>query len=563
MFRVGLFLLLLALLSCGGTAKKSTVAPEPVALSGDAYAHYLRGQLAHFQGDYRLAETELAEAKRFAPDQAPIVRALAEAHYNAGDRKAAEAEMRWALQQWPRDARVWLQSGMLQLSARDFSAAARSFKTAIALGARSEEACLSHAHALVESGQSKAAKSVYRKLIGREEGSAESHYQLAVLLHGEGRYEAAGKHAEKTTIQTPYDLRAWALLADALRAQGLIDESGDALRRPFDRSRGNANIGKQLFVELLDLGARDHALASVAILDRDDLPADTRIGMGHWLLRAGDFEGALAIADRLAGPKPLTIAISELRARALRALHRDDEAIAQLGATLAREENNALMRAMLARALADTGNIERARTVVAHGLEARPDNPDLIMANAAVEEAAGDAERAREILSAAVARHPSAQRPLFALAELETRSGDNHRAIATITPMLRATPRSYAALNYIGYTLISDISMRTRSKDMLLRALELAPDSAFVLDSYGWFLMQTGKHSEAAPLIERAVRLTPAEPELLAHLAELRWIEGRRGEAKELLKRARNLALTKHAQGVVDQVRSRLTQETQ
>ncbi len=564
MNHTALFALLMSLAcggaSCGGAPKKNTKPAAPAPLSQNTYSHYLRGKLAFFQGDFAEAERELAMAKRSDPTQAPISRALAEARYHAGNRKGAEAEMAWARAQWPKDAQVWMQSGDLHRSARNFADAAIAYKRAIALGDRDEATYLAYGSTLVATGRLEDAKAVFRKLIARKTSSSEAHYQLALLLRAEKRFKAASTHATEAITEAPYDLRAWALLSNALFRQGRHSEANDALRQPFDRSQGSPSTGEQLFVRLLELDARDQALEIVKVLDRDDLPIDTRIGMGHWLLRAGDFEGALAIAARLEKRVPKSAAIVELRVRALRALHRNREALEELSTIGPEVTGYPLIRAMLAHLLADMGDTTAAQATITSTLEKHPDQPDLIMAAAAVAEAAGDVDKAREILKTAIAHHPFAQRPLFALAEVESRSGHTKEAIATITPLLRMNRQSFAALNYIGYSLISDPTRQERAEDLLLRALELAPDSAFVLDSYGWFLFQADQPLAAAPLLERAVRLTPTEPELLTHLAELRWAQGRKAEAKQLLQKASKLALAKHARAAVDTVRNRLTQ---
>lgn len=560
MNRTALLALLLTSLACGGATKKITKTPAPAALSQETYVHYLRGKLAYFQGNFAEATIELSKAKRSDPGQAPISLALAEAHYHSGDRKGAEREMAWARTQWPKNAQVWMQSGDLHQRARDFAKAAIAYKRAIALGARDEATYLAYGASLAEIAKPDDAKAVFRKLIARTSNSAEAHYQLALLLHGEKRFVATAKHAREATTETPYDLRAWALLSNALHSQGLGNEADDALRRPFDRSEGTPSVGEQLVVHLLDLGAREQALRCVTVLDRDDLPMDTRIGMGHWLLRAGDFTGALAVANRLEKRSGPGTAITELRVRALRALHRDQEAAAELKAIDAGDAGYPLMQSMLGQLYADVGETAQASAIVSAALQEHPDHPDLIMAAAAIAEAAGDVGKAGEILKEAVVNHPLAQRPLFALAEVESRQGRINEAIATITPLLQANPHNFAALNYVGYSLIADPSAKERAEDMLLRALELAPDSAFVLDSYGWFLLQSNRPDAAEPLLERAARLSPTEPELLTHLAELRWIQERREEAKRLLDQAHKLALTNHARAAIDAVRKRLSQ---
>ena len=63
------------------------MAPLPV----DAYAHYLRGRAAFFEGDYDLAVPELERAMAAAPDQPGIAIAHAQALARLGRKVDAGA----------------------------------------------------------------------------------------------------------------------------------------------------------------------------------------------------------------------------------------------------------------------------------------------------------------------------------------------------------------------------------------------------------------------------------------------------------------------------------------
>jgi tetratricopeptide (TPR) repeat protein len=265
--------------------------------------------------------------------------------------------------------------------------------------------------------------------------------------------------------------------------------------------------------------------------------------MGHMLLRLGEFEAALATAAALDKELATSAAIAELRFRALRALHRDDDAQHQLLAISERQKGYALTRAMLADLLAERGELAKAKKVVEEALKLHDDNADLVLAQASVAEKSGDIQAARSFLQAAMKRHPNAQRPRFALAELESRAGNLDTSIALISALIKRNPRDSAALNYVGYNLIDVEGGRERATSLLLRAVELSPDSAFILDSYGWLLLKSGDLRQAAVYLERASRLSRTEPELLWHLAELRWQQKKPSEALRLLARAESLAL--------------------
>lgn len=214
---------------------------------------------------------------------------------------------------------------------------------------------------------------------------------------------------------------------------------------------------------------------------------------------------------------------------------------------------------MLAELLADAGEFAEAEKVVEEALQARPDNAELVLARASVKEKSGDRDAARILLRGIIQRHPKAQRPRFALAELETRDGNSEAAISLIGPLLERNPRDFSALNYVGYSLIGDRSRWPQARALLLRALELSPDSAFILDSYGWLLLKSGELEQAAKFLERAARLSGTEPELILHLAELRWQQEKQSEALSLLARAESLALDRRMRGKIQRRRQILS----
>ncbi len=531
-------------LGCGGKAKTKSQRPVKAVslLSAEAYSHYLRGRLASIDGDLELAIVELRAATRAAPQEASIAIALADALYESGDSRAAVRVSTQSTKKWPKSFPVWVQAGDLQRGLAAHGNAEAHYRRAILTGARSEAVHLAYAAELRFLGKTKDEEAQYRKLLRKTSGSAEVHYRLALLLHRSGDPALATKHARKASVLSPYDIRIWALLSTSLSAEGHGESAANALRQPFDRSGGNTFVADELLQELLDLGNQKSAMNLVSILDRDDLPIDTRIGMGHMLLRLGEFEAALATAAALDKELASSAAIAELRYRALRALRRDDEAERQLRAISQRQKGYALTRAMLAELLADGGEYLEARKIVEDALRLHDDNADLVLAQASVAEKSGDIEGARKLLQTAMQRHPKAQRPRFALAELESRNGQLDASIALITALIEKNPRDSAALNYVGYNLIDKEGERERARSLLLRAVELSPDSPFILDSYGWLLFRSGDLKQAAAFLERASRLSRTEPELLWHLAELRWQQKKPSEALRILARAESLA---------------------
>ena len=73
--------------------------------------------------------------------------------------------------------------------------------------------------------------------------------------------------------------------------------------------------------------------------------------------------------------------------------------------------------------------------------------------------------------------------------------------------------------------------------DLIKKALELAPEDAFIMDSMGWVEFRMGRFEKAEEILSRAYALKP-DPEIAAHLGEVLWVKGREDDAKKLWRNA-------------------------
>ena len=88
--------------------------------------------------------------------------------------------------------------------------------------------------------------------------------------------------------------------------------------------------------------------------------------------------------------------------------------------------------------------------------------------------------------------------------------------------------------NALGYTLADRTDRLKEAREYIEKALQLAPDDPFILDSMGWVHYRLGNHQLAVDYLRRAFELRP-DPEIAAHLGEALWMQGRRDEAQRLL----------------------------
>ncbi|MEM6381185.1 MAG: tetratricopeptide repeat protein [Pseudomonadota bacterium] len=96
-------------------------------------------------------------------------------------------------------------------------------------------------------------------------------------------------------------------------------------------------------------------------------------------------------------------------------------------------------------------------------------------------------------------------------------------------------------LNYLAYTWVDRGENLDRSVQMLERAVEMRPDSGYIVDSLGWVYFRLGRFEDAVEQLERAVILDPTQAVIHDHLGDAYWMVGRRLEARFQWSHARDL----------------------
>jgi len=191
-------------------------------------------------------------------------------------------------------------------------------------------------------------------------------------------------------------------------------------------------------------------------------------------------------------------------------------------------------RARQAALLAQAGKLDEARALLAftHG-ENDAQNVRLIQAQAELLSNSKMPAAAFETLTEGLKRYPDSADLLYDRAMVAEKLGKLDVLEADLRRVIALRPNDAQAYNALGYTLVDRTGRLPEAMPLLDKALALAPDDPFILDSMGWAQYRSGNLARAQDYLDRAYKLRP-DPEIAAHLGEVLWARGQRDEAGKL-----------------------------
>jgi Flp pilus assembly protein TadD len=146
---------------------------------------------------------------------------------------------------------------------------------------------------------------------------------------------------------------------------------------------------------------------------------------------------------------------------------------------------------------------------------------------------ANDNQAAFAVLSTALTQFPDDPDVLYDLAMVAEKLDRMDVVESKLMRLVELRPSNAHALNALGYTLVDRTPRVAEGLALIERALALAPDDPFILDSVGWAQYRLGRLDEAEKYLRRAMEQRP-DPEIAAHLGEVLWAKGDRARAQDI-----------------------------
>lgn len=99
--------------------------------------------------------------------------------------------------------------------------------------------------------------------------------------------------------------------------------------------------------------------------------------------------------------------------------------------------------------------------------------------------------------------------------------------------VLKQDANDIDVLNALGYFYVEQNVKLQQAYNLLQKALKLAPNSYYILDSMGWYYYQIGQYTQALDYLNKAFKVE-ADEEVLIHLISAYWQNNQVNRAKSL-----------------------------
>jgi tetratricopeptide (TPR) repeat protein len=188
--------------------------------------------------------------------------------------------------------------------------------------------------------------------------------------------------------------------------------------------------------------------------------------------------------------------------------------------------------------LAKTNRVDDALKLLGEAPAVSPDDRvQVVLAQGQILRDAHRFQESFDLLATALQASPDEANLLYETAMSAERLDRIDVMETHLRHLVQLRPDYAHAYNALGYTL-ADRNIRLKEAyELIDKALQLAPDDGFILDSMGWVQYRMGNLSAARDYLKRAYKLKP-EADVAAHLGEVLWTQGERDAARNLWREA-------------------------
>ncbi|HEY5897003.1 MAG TPA: tetratricopeptide repeat protein [Burkholderiales bacterium] len=525
-----------AALALSGVARgQSDEALDAKELNEPTLYELLLGEIAQQRGDYALAAKTYLELARRTGDARIARRAVEVANQGKLPELALEAAKTWHEIEPQSPAALQVVAALLVSAKKVDEAEPYLEKLLSAEGVNLERAFLQLNRLLAGNPDKASNLRVVRTLAGRHPELPEAHIALAQAAAAAGDERTAVDAAHRAAQLRPDWEVPVVLEAQVLQKRSPAEAAkrlGEFVERNPNSREGRLNYARALIFDKRLPEARKQFEALLAAN-----PGDTQLiyMVGLTAFQLKDYAVAEDSMKRLLaskdyrdpdGARYVLGQIAEEQKQWPRAIQWYEQIL---------DGEHALpARLRTANAMAKQGKLDAARDYLRRVSADSPDEQvQLTVAEAQLLRDANKNKEAFELLEKALKQEPEQPELLYDFALTAEKLEKYDVLEDNLRKLMEVKPDHAHAYNALGYSFAERNTRLGEARKLIEKALELAPEDYFIMDSLGWVQYREGDLKGAAATLQRAYAARP-DAEIGAHLGEVLWMLGERKEANRV-----------------------------
>lgn len=474
----------------------------------------------------------------------------------------------------PKDVESWLMLGRLNKIAQNSTEALKDYNQALALDPDNEDAMTGLAMVYTDLGDNKAAADLLRKVadknpnphslinlagvyeqlkdyslasemlrraLQQQPGNSELKQMLAEDLVQADQIDEAAKLYNDLVDEDPKDARPLLRLSEIYRQKRDLVKARQTLDKAKEIDPGNVEI-EWFDATLLEAeGKYPDAIKTLqALLDataKKTYNAAEKSFRVQLLERLGSsyrsieqFQPAVDAFREMAEVDPDVAAGAEVQIIATYQAAKDfSKAEAEADAAYKKYPDDKDLRATRASLLADMGKTDQAAAEMRKLMDGKDDLKVLIDLADVYQKGKNWGEMAKTLDAAEkLAKNDDDKvQVAFLRGAMYERQKNFTASEAEFRKVLAVDPDNAGALNYLGYMLADRDVRLEEAQDMILKALQISPNSPAYLDSLGWVYFRLNKLPEAEEKLKQALEYMSRDATVHDHLGEVYMREGK------------------------------------
>jgi len=483
--------------------------------------HVLAAESALKQHEYQVASTEYRQAAELSEDPEVAEQATRIAYTYEFDDDAIRSARRW-VELEPDDDEALLYVAQIYLRIGEIRESRKSFEKLLKKGdAEVDERLMALVPVLSREDPTNGYE-LMRQLARPYRDSVFAHYAVAVMALQAGDMETAGERAKEAIEIDPEWVKPHLLYARSLLMSG--DEEGAidyTSRLVGDNPDPDPEARLELAIMLVSAGRDDDALSQVNQIlleqpyrtDALRLMAIINFRLEYMDVAKADFEDLLKSGNYRMDALYYLGRIADRQSELDEAVRYYSQVISGSNAVLAQSRAAGIM--------ALQGEHEKA---LEHLMAFAQINPnfavDMLRSRAQLLVTIDRDDEALELFDQVVAYRPNNEGIQLGRAALLLRMGRIDDAIGQYRHAVERWPESSMSLNALGYTLADMTDQYDEAEKLIKKAMKMEPDSAAIIDSWGWVLFRQGRSEEALGYLEDAYEKL-RDPEVAGHIIEV------------------------------------------